>query len=251
MKHMNLLNHITKEAYDFVKNALLHGSIQVYMDQEDAIIVRVWNDFLEIVYAYTTNETDLYLDCLRQAIEERKFLVEYCINLYGKNMRSIHLIDKNVFGLDQHGYQLRATQTIDQPTIDNLIIEDYSPRYIEQVAYLYDEAYHTTIYSQMGLSFNQDLVRKARTHEAKTAFFNGELVGSYLLDGSYIAELVVSPAFQNQGIGKSLLINAVHEVISKHNECLIRVERANTKAQQLYLNHGFQIIGSFAEHTMK
>jgi len=248
---MNLLKHITKEAYDFVKNASLHGSIEVYIDHEDAIIVRVWNDFLEIVYAYTTSETDPYLDCFKQAIDERKFLVEYCINVYGENIRSIKRINYDMFGLDQHGYQLRATQTKEQPMINNLIIEDYSPRYIEQVAYLYDEAYHTTIYSQMGLSFNQDLVRKARTHEAKTAFFNGELVGSYILDGSYIAELVVSPSFQNQGIGKSLLINALNEVLSKHNECFIRVERINTKALQLYLKHGFQIIGSYAEHTMK
>jgi ribosomal protein S18 acetylase RimI-like enzyme len=249
MKQLDHIKQISVEGYEFANQAVQNQNYTIYLDSVDSLIIRVWNESLDVIYAITYKEDDEYLFRLKQCINSMQSNKECCVNVYGENHKSVLLIKELGISLDQHGYQMECHQA--QNIIDpyDLVIEPYSPRYIEQVARLYDEAYQISVYQQMGLSFNQDLVQKSKQGEAFVAFLSGEVVASYILDRNYIAECVVSPSFHGQGIGTGLLDHAVKQVLTRFPKVLIRVRRDNIKALNVYHKYGFVIIGNYAEHT--
>ena len=80
------------------------------------------------------------------------------------------------------------------------------------------------------------------------AWWQGQLVGFYvadaLLDESTLHNLCVAPEYQGRGWGRALLAHYLQQTaLAGCRCCWLEVRRSNIRAQQLYLQQGYQQVG--------
>ncbi|MBN2475731.1 MAG: N-acetyltransferase [Pirellulales bacterium] len=74
--------------------------------------------------------------------------------------------------------------------------------------------------------------------EAYVYEHNSEVVGFYALNGNSLAAIFVSPEWQRQGIGRSLLSHAK----AQRTQLTLSVYKQNEASYQFYLSQGFTVI---------
>ncbi len=87
----------------------------------------------------------------------------------------------------------------------------------------------------------------AKNGEFLAAFFDNVLAGfigyyanDYEKKAAFITTIVVSRAFQKQGVGKALLFACLKDCCQKGmNRCLLEVNKHNSNASDFYIHMGF------------
>lgn len=73
-------------------------------------------------------------------------------------------------------------------------------------------------------------------------FDGNTLIGSVACNGNEIDDLIVNKAYQNNGVGRKLLLWAIEHISNNNNESIVlHVAKWNNKALKLYLDNGFEI----------
>ncbi|WP_297426874.1 GNAT family N-acetyltransferase [Clostridium sp.] len=71
---------------------------------------------------------------------------------------------------------------------------------------------------------------------------NNSVVGSVSCYGNEIDDLIVNKSYQNNGLGKQLLLWAIKHIRkNNYNPIILHVAKWNEKALNLYLDNGFKI----------
>jgi len=72
----------------------------------------------------------------------------------------------------------------------------------------------------------------------------GMVVTWFIIDEVHIATIAVHPEYRHQGIGRRLLAHAIlHSAYKGANCAMLEVRRTNFKAQSLYQQFGFKVVG--------
>ena len=66
----------------------------------------------------------------------------------------------------------------------------------------------------------------------------------------YIKSIAVAPTYQNQGIGKQLLKFAEDQYRGTSKHLFLCVSSFNKKAQHLYQEYGFRVVGEFKDYIV-
>lgn len=68
------------------------------------------------------------------------------------------------------------------------------------------------------------------------------LIGSVACNGNEIDDLIVNKRYQNNGVGKKLLLWAIRHIRNNNDEIIVlNVAKWNERALKLYLDNGFKI----------
>ncbi len=94
----------------------------------------------------------------------------------------------------------------------------------------------------------KQLAESLQNHQVRLAENETEVVGfliySTVLDESELLQIIVSPQYRRQGIGKSLMLDFFQELQTQRiKTCFLEVRKSNEKAQSLYLKLGFEPVG--------
>jgi ribosomal protein S18 acetylase RimI-like enzyme len=186
---------------------------------------------------------------------------ELCFNVHGKNKRIIELIQSKGYVLDMEGYVLRYSAStpfdIDMGELETGV---FTPSMRDDFVALFDVAYErlnvengwdTKSYSKKAEHFCRRLSELYERQSMQSFWYKGVLVGSYIVDESYITDIVVHPRFQRKGYGSLMLKHCICFMREKKgvSDIYLRVTKSNSGAKRLYERNGFYVISHFSEHT--
>lgn len=186
---------------------------------------------------------------------------EVCFNVHGRNKRIIELVQKKGFAPDMEGYILQyAGPTPDAADLGGLAAGGFNPHMFGAFIGLFELAYErlnlengwdTKNYSRNAEGFCRQL-KELHERRLMQSFWNqGALAGCYIVEGSYIKDIVVHPRFQNRGYGSLMLRHCIRFMREEKGVCdvFLRITKSNEGAKRLYERNGFHVISHFAEHT--
>ena len=115
---------------------------------------------------------------------------------------------------------------------------------------------NTSPWNQLGMSY--DLLLRSLTDETKDVYVaaDGDApVGLIVIDmrGSfvgYIKSLGVFPGWQGRGVGHRLLAFAEESIFGRSPNMFICVSSFNPRAQRLYENFGFSVVGRLTNYVV-
>jgi len=223
-------------------------------------------DWPEIVVGYLSFAGDLRDEFSSLILEAfQPYLLpglnrEVCFNVNGRNPRAIQFVQSLGFRLDMLGVKLAYRgPRLPEPVHPAWRVEGYRPGTAQDYAALLDRAYQP-IFTAIGSppdphlqeinGFTQELEMLESLGGVYSFWIGDRLVGACLVHGDYIRDLAVDTAYQNQGLGSSILAAVVNNRLSRGAvEVRLDVAMANAGARRFYARHGFIEIGCFADHT--
>lgn len=266
---MNLIAAISPMAWSYV-DELLEDTIILYAQTKEGsegVFLKTSSENLCVYYAHFPDDSSQeLLDTIRKELNQintEQEQSEICFNVHGKNKRIKALIQENGFALDMAGFVLRFSSPAPSPVhMDGLMEDGFKPSKCQDFIELFKSAYARLNIenaqdlkgdSESAKQFCHRLQELNENREIKSFWHRGTLVGSYIVSGDYITDLVVHPRFQNKGYGTLML---KHCILFLRNEkaktdIYLRVAESNTGAKRLYERNGFQVISHFAEHTFQ
>lgn len=138
-------------------------------------------------------------------------------------------------------YTMEYKNSVDEKSSVELI--PYSCEYQEQYKNIYNNCYHEMreILDIKPFDFIQDDSFFDSGMKNVYILLNGnEIVGSVVLKGEEIDDLIVNPKYQGKGFGKQILLWALENINSKR--IILHVAAWNKRAISLYEKNGFEIL---------
>jgi ribosomal protein S18 acetylase RimI-like enzyme len=262
---LGLMDEISPLASEYVDSVfedalVLHGQRG---SDGDGVFLKVSSEELWVFYANFPEDSSLeLLQAIKQAIDPTVLPDhEICFNVHGRNEQIVQLVQSMGFALDMEGYILRRSLP-DLPSVDlgELVtdVPDSTSRgdFVELFEAAYEElnrknGWDTHSYSKAGERFIHWINELDRSQRIKSFWMHGSLIGCYIIEGSYITDLVVHPRFQNRGYGSTMLNHCVRFMREEKgvSEIFLRLVKSNTAAKRLYERHGFRTVSHFVEHS--
>lgn len=122
----------------------------------------------------------------------------------------------------------------------------YSPNYQEEYKKMYNLCYHEMREALHIVPYDfiqDDSFFESGMDSVYIYVEDGILIGSVALKGNEIDDLIVSPGYQGQGIGREILLWAVEHI--SEEPVILHVADWNKRAIRLYESLGFEIINTF------
>ena len=266
---MNLIAAISPMAWSYV-DGLLEDPIILYAQTKEGsegVFLKTSAENLCVYYAHFPDDSSQeLLDAISKELNQinaGQEQSEICFNVHGKIKRIKALIHENGFALDMAGYVLRYSSPAPSPVhLDGLMADGFRPSKCQDFSELFKSAY-ARLNSENSQDLKEDsesveqfchrLEKLNENRKIKSFWYPGALVGSYIVSGDYITDLVVHPRFQNKGYGTLMLKHCIlflRNEIAK-TDIYLRVAESNTGAKRLYERNGFQVISHFAEYTFQ
>lgn len=264
---LNLVAAISPMARDYV-NAVFEDIIVLYpqiIHGNEGVFLKAASENLCVYYAYFAHDSSSeLLDAISRELDRSALTSgELCFNVWGKNRRIIELVQKKGFILDMEGYVLKhAESTPDAINVGELAIDGFDSHMLDAFVELFESAYEqlnqenswdTRGYSKGAESFGAQLKEFHKQRLLRSFWSQGSLIGCYIVDGSYITDIVVHPHFQNRGYGNFMLRHCIHFLREERgiSHIYLRITKSNEGAKRLYERNGFRVISHFAEHTYR
>lgn len=266
---MNLIAAISPMAWSYI-DGLLEDTIILYAQTKEGskgVFLKTSAENLCVYYAHFPDDSSQeLLDAIGKELNQinaRQGHSEICFNIHGKNKRIIALIQEKGFALDMAGYVLRYSSPAPSPVhLDGLMEDGFRPSKCQDFIELFNSAYarlnsendqDSKGDSESAEQFCHRFEELNEHRELKSFWHRGTLVGSYIVSGDYITDLVVHPRFQNKGYGTLMLKHCIPFLRNEKSitDIYLRVAESNTGAKRLYERNGFQVISHFAEHTFQ
>lgn len=141
-------------------------------------------------------------------------------------------------------HKMEYVRPVTEKTTVTLV--SYDPKYQEQYKLIYNACYHE-MREALDIKpydfIQDDSFFEKGIDDVYLLIENGQLIGSVVLKGSEIDDLIVAPEFQNKGYGKQILLWAIEHV--RTDKISLRVAQWNEKAIRLYEKNGFEITETF------
>ena len=265
---LGLVGEISPLAREYVEG--VYGDAIVLHLQDGAgdkgIFLKVPSEGLCVYYAhYSDDSSPELLGIISHELERSvSWQGELCFNVQGKNRRIIDLIQNKGFSPDMEGYVLSYTRETPAAVAMGRLTtsQEYNPATGAAFVDLFDKAYEqlnlengwdTKSYSKAAESFCRQVKELHKNRSMQSFWRRDSLVGAYIVNGNYIADIVVHPRWQNKGYGSLLLKHCIRFLREekKVSEIYLRVTKSNIGAKRLYERNGFTTISHFAEHTYK
>jgi ribosomal protein S18 acetylase RimI-like enzyme len=131
-------------------------------------------------------------------------------------------------------FHLRAATTDDAECV-YAITRDAMRGYVEQTWGRWDEAEQRRKHRE---NYTQQTHRLVELGEVVAGFMAVETLPTHL----WLVKLYLLSAFRGQGIGSALLTQIVREADDLGKPVRLRVLWVNTRAQTLYVRHGFRVV---------
>jgi ribosomal protein S18 acetylase RimI-like enzyme len=188
------------------------------------------------------------------------FQREVCFNVNGRNPRAIQFVQSMGFRLDMLGIKLAYRGPLMPALVrSSWRLTGYRPGTAQAYAALLDRAYQPILAALNRQpdahlrdipAFTRELEMLEAAGGVYSFWIGDQLAAACLVRGGYIRDLAVDPAFQNQGLGGSILAAVVNDRLS-HGAAQVHLDVAveNSGARRFYARHGFFETGCFADHT--
>ncbi|BBH24674.1 hypothetical protein Back11_60190 [Paenibacillus baekrokdamisoli] len=265
---LSLIARLSPNTEVFVRAAMEKSGITIFLHDENPITSGVfclvrWEG---TNYAYASFMQDMVDDQVIRLIEStiRPYIEDndpLCFNVYGGNKSIIELVKKLGFTPDMEGYEFVYQGQVPLEFVPTkLTIKAFEQSALEDFVTLFEQSYYqlnkdngwsVDWYANNKGIFSERLALKSQTDELVSFWSGDRLVGTYIISGKYIQDLVVHPEYQGLGYGKTLLLHALNLLIEQkgHQSVYLRVAKSNAAAIRFYLRNHFVEIASFAEHT--
>lgn len=260
---IELLAEISPGAADYAKDKNWHYYLN--SPDEESICIGIQNGESSYIFAnLSPEEEQVYMLMLKSALQaqiDSKDCTEKYFNCHGKNHLARALATDMGYKLDMCGYHMELKGVMLKRPIDlRLCRRAYEESQLDGYIELFGSAYKDLMlangwdpayYSRNREAFGNFLEHSAEGDCLWGWYLDDRLLGIGLIDGSYIRDLAVDPAYQGQGIGSMILANLVQTMLDRGLEPIrLRVAENNYGPIGLYQKLGFEIISHFAEHYL-
>lgn len=262
---LDLISEISPMARDYIENTFENAIVIHAQNSKDdqGVFLKAPSEDLCVYYAHFSDDSSsTLLNIISKELSSTSASQsELCFNVHGKNKRIIELIQSKGYVLDMEGYVLRYSPStpfdIDMGELETGV---FTPSMRDDFVALFEAAYEqlnlengwdTKSYSKKAEHFSRRLSELYEGQSMQFFLHQGVLVGSYIVDESYIADIVVHPRFQSKGYGSLMLKHCICFMREKKgvSDIYLRVTQSNSGAKRLYERNGFCVISHFSEHT--
>lgn len=267
---LRLIGRISPHARDYVSKAFENNTVEVLhsiMEEEQkGVFIKVDNEDFCVFYASYDEECDMghilqLIDSETRTYISKMNSKEVCFNVYGNNEKIINLVRTLGFKSDMEGYHLEYGGKELLILGDcGLVDKPYEENFIKEFVELFDGAYYELNkengwrvdgHAAQEKHFNERLKELNELNQVRCFYLERELVGAYIFEQNYIADIVVKQVHQNKGYGSYMLVHCIRSMMESKGveKVRLRVAKTNTQAKRLYERNGFIEIACFAEHT--
>jgi ribosomal protein S18 acetylase RimI-like enzyme len=264
---LSLVSAISPSASDYVERNFSDAIVLYAKISKDGqgVFLKVPSEDLCVYYACFPDDSDSELpDIINKELGyAAKTQAELCFNVYGKNRNIIDLVRSKGYAPDMEGYVLKYSGptplAVDMGELETGV---FLPSMCGDFVGLFEAAYEqlnlengwdNKSYSRNAEQFCRRLGELYERQSMQLFMYRGALVGCYIIEGSYISDIVVHPGFQGKGYGSLMLKHCIRHMRENKgtSDIYLRVAISNLGAKRLYERNGFQVISHFAEHTYK
>jgi ribosomal protein S18 acetylase RimI-like enzyme len=162
-----------------------------------------------------------------------------CVICFLRWKECIHIIALPILPMDLY---IRSVQSADYDWLLDLHHTVYRELIIEEFGYWDDD-------EELGL-----FLRAWETKNIEVIVQQSEAVGMFIViprqDCLWLDEIQISPQYQNQGIGSTIIAGLIVRARKLNTPLRLRVLHANKGAYRLYLKLGFRTVSRVEHHTV-
>ncbi|OOM78647.1 GNAT family N-acetyltransferase [Clostridium sp. BL-8] len=132
--------------------------------------------------------------------------------------------------------------------VSNIDFVTYEDKYYNSYKIIYEQCFYEMRKALELTPYNCCDSRRQLSEKKSNTFLligNDEIIGSVVIDGNEIDDLIVNPKYQGDGYGKELLLFAINYMQKNKIEPIkLCVLKWNEKAVKFYKKYGFQCVNS-------